>query len=67
MEKYPLKIMVTNALTNCVGIADPRNSISSAVLVIENLTLDKVMEYISLSNTPDENGKIGRASCRERV
>ena len=56
MEKYPLKIMVTNALTNCVGIADPRNSVSSAALVIENLTLDKVMEYISLSNTPDENG-----------
>ena len=35
MEKYPLKIMLTNALTDSIGIANPRNSVAPAILVIE--------------------------------
>lgn len=56
MEKYPLKIMLTNALTDSIGIANPRNSIAPAILVIDDMSLDRVKECISLSNTPDENG-----------
>ena len=56
MEKYPLKIMLTNALTDSIGIANPRNSVAPAILVIDDMSLDRVKECISLSNTPDENG-----------
>lgn len=57
MKKYPLKIVYTFALTNSVGIADPRNSVSSVVLVIEDISLDKVKECINLiENTTYENG-----------
>ena len=57
MKKYPLKIVYTFALTNSVGIADPRNSISSAVLVIEDISFDKIKECINLiESIPYENG-----------
>ena len=47
MEKYPLKIMLTNALTDSVGIANPRNSIATAILVIDDMYLDRIKECIS--------------------
>ena len=57
MKKYPLKIVYTFALTNSVGIADPRDSISSAVLVIEDISFDKIKECINLiESTAYENG-----------
>lgn len=58
METYPLIIGLTNALTNSLGIAAPRNSVAPAILVIENISLDKVKECLNNIDTTDENGNI---------
>ena len=58
METYPLIIGITNALTNSLGIAAPKNSIGPAILIIENISADKVIECLNSIDTPDENGNI---------
>ena len=55
MEKYPLKIMLTNIMTTRVGIGSINFNADVAILLIEDLSPDKIKECVRLLNTPDEN------------
>src|SRR5690625_7476667 len=58
---------VETALRNSDLGVNPTNNGDNLRVVLPSLTEERRKEYIKLARTKAEDGKIGRASCRERV